>query len=579
MPGPSEIPQMINWLETRGPLVIGGVGHPWSLGGRHALTITGVDRSKGVFYLSNTGVSFQHAVSFAEVSANMPFVIAYISPPRSSFNLPSTDLSPCGEESAVFTGGGCPEISCAIHIKINEIVAYMEKLRTEAYSMLFLKDIKKEDLYHLYKTLMLKSLGERHVLSYPSLLLERSYYNGNRDIVIETDNDYTKIHRHYGDPSDPYIWDWQPWIENILYQAEADCHITVANDPVTFYLRKPMSDEIIKDALARMAHLRKQKDIQYTSTQLPLLQELPSEEFLFTLYKNMDAFISIPFLGDVFAQTPNEKIGHYLQEKNIDPTKISQEDFNKIMENLGLDEENISISNIADSYFSSPGDQLTCGMEIPVGETFQIIWDHFIELLFTMDTYIMEAMKLYELQQEMNYLASFCSCPCVGPCCDCDPPYPGTCVLTCDRALIEALYFQKIIPQRIRLEEIAQYIKHLTEGYFNTPTENICHPLNEEIRDYSEKEFCSRGGRRFITKHELIARKLNYSRYAFDECTTRTEHFEDVLEKTRAGKTLIFGPIAEEKDLPRYTKTKIGGFVVNTHKFNWFCCSDEQLQR
>ncbi len=460
-----------------------------------------------------------------------------------------------------------------------EINHYIEKLNSELFTNHFLKDIKKEDLYHLYKALMLKSLGDRHVINYPSLLLEKSYYNERTEITIETDDDYTKIHRLYGHPEMPYIWDWQPWINNILYKKDAGCNITLENDPVTFYLKRPFADNIIEDALTTLSFRRKQSDIQYLSPSFPLQKNTPipysvSEE----LFASIGELLNLPTLKEVFAQTPLEKVYTYLLQNSIDPHDLTESSFREILNSLNISPSDISLSDIRPSGSPHAKDSLVCGMEIPVGETFQLIWDHFIELLFVMDAYTYEGMKLIYLQKEMNELALPCSCPCMDPCCDCacgDEDCPcGACVLTCDKPAIEDIYYNEIIPQRIQMAKVARYLKHLTEGFFNDPTENICSPLNEDIRDSAEKNSCSAGRNTFITKHELITRKLNYSRFAFDECATRPEHQDDALERGRAGKVPIFGPLAELQDLPRYTKTKRSGFVVNTHQFNWFCCSD-----
>jgi hypothetical protein len=218
----------------------------------------------------------------------------------------------------------------------------------------------------------------------------------------------------------------------------------------------------------------------------------------------------------------------------------------------------------------SPSDFLVCGMEIPIGETFELTWDHLVEILDSIDYYIAEGERLVEQQQLMNKLAESCSCPCSEDCC-------GECSLTCNLGAIRAAH-QEVARTRQVLREIAEYIELLTDGHFNTPTEDVCDPLNEDIRDEEEKKLCDGGGSKLITKHELITRKLNYSRFSFDECITRPEHLDVVLEGRRSGKMPFFGPLAEEEYLERYTKTKDQGFYVNTSDFNWFCCSDSRLE-
>jgi hypothetical protein len=89
---------------------------------------------------------------------------------------------------------------------------------------------------------------------------------------------------------------------------------------------------------------------------------------------------------------------------------------------------------------------------------------------------------------------------------------------------------------------------------------------------------CQGSGNKLASKFELITRKLNYSRFEFDECITRPEQLEDVLEGKRAGQLPFFAPIVEEDGLSRYTKTQQGGTFINTSNFNWFCCSDSRFE-
>ncbi len=621
-PSPSHFPEMISWLENKGPIVIGGIGHPWSMGGGHAILLTGVDRNKRVVYLNDPSRAFLHSVTFGEVLSNMPFELGYISKKEiAEAPLFIEDSLLCESTPNKILGshgggdGDCPEISCAIQIKINEIQLYMFKHQRDLWVIFFAKDLKKEGLYQLYKALMLKSLGIEHLLSYTDLLLEKSYYNEKEEVVITTDSDFTKIHRYNTSGENPYIWNWQKWINNIVYKKDIDCHVTIANDPATFYLRKPSADEIIKNALIELAYRRKQADIQYLEIEKLIKRDTTLigkvegvvEEIFSDPYLNI--FFSSPFIKKEIGSlgispeiiwyyqrflkqssplvtaslSPNYNailaLNNYFLENNIDPQLISEEELLKILKLLDISPEEISISEIRNTDIAHPSEYLSCGMEIPVGETFELIWDHFIDLLFVMDGYIVEGLYLLELQEYMNYLASFCSCPCVDPCCECDPPYSGACTLFCDKATIAGLYYGEIIPTRMRMLSIAEYIKHLTQGFFNNPSENICILINEDIRDNEEKILCNSGGKKFITKHELITRKLNYSRHALDECITRPEQVGDILDATNVGKVTVFGPFAEKENLQRYTKTKIDNVMINTHEFNWFCCSDTRLEK
>jgi murein DD-endopeptidase MepM/ murein hydrolase activator NlpD len=293
-------------------------------------------------------------------------------------------------------------------------------------------------------------------------------------------------------------------------------------------------------------------------------------------------------IGDVLAQTDLDILNNYLLENNIDPRDLSEEELSQILEELNIDPEMLSVFDLRAVDVRSPSDYLSCGMEIPVGETFELTWHHIVEILNAIDYYVAEGERLIQQQRVMNSLASGCECPCVGDCCDCmcidgdGNAYPcpvcGACQLTCNLGAIRAAHAQ-VAATRQTMREIAAYIELLTDGHFNTPTENLCDPLNEDIRDTEEELACRGGATILVTKHELITRKLNFSRYSLNECITRPEHLADVLDGTRSGHMPFFGPLAEEHRLQRYTKTRDDGFLINTSDLNWFCCSDERLQR
>ena len=147
----------------------------------------------------------------------------------------------------------------------------------------------------------------------------------------------------------------------------------------------------------------------------------------------------------------------------------------------------------------------------------------------------------------------------------------GECNLTCDIVAIRKAH-KEVLETRKELKELAEKAHVLIHGFYNKPTENLCDPLNEDIRSNEEKNICLQEKEKLITKHELITRKLNYSRSEFNACLIRPEELENVLMGRMSGKSLIFGPVAEEENLPRYTKTKDRGEPVNTSNFNWFCC-------
>jgi hypothetical protein len=354
-----------------------------------------------------------------------------------------------------------------------------------------------------------------------------------------------------------------------LYQIEVGGRIVEENDPTIFYLKRPESNKEIADAL-RLAQEAKQNDIQT----LGKVSDFQSSYTPTTLEKVIAFVKNIIFRNKnsiVFAQEGMEDLERCIANKGVDISKLSPQDFDKLLKECEISVDITTPIKITDIKVKSPSDYLSCGMEIPVGEVFELTWDHLIEILDTIDEYVAEGRKLIEQQAKMNELARPCDCPCEGD--EGCPTSCGACDLKCDLEAIRAAH-QEVLKTREKMKEIAAHIELLTDGFFNIPTEDVCNPLNEEVRDDEEKSLCQGGGSKLISKHELITRKLNYSRYSFDECTTRPEHMEDVLEGRRAGKIPLFGPFVQEKDLERYTKTKKGNFMVNTSDFNWFCCSD-----
>jgi hypothetical protein len=456
----------------------------------------------------------------------------------------------------------CPDIAPAVQAKIAEIEGHMAQLAQDLEALLLTKEPIKEDLYQLYKVVMLKSLGYKQVFGYNSLLLEKRYYERG-EIVIDTDREVSQIGK--------YTWDWSRWINNILYRIELGGRVIEENDSATFYLRMPESKKIIEDAL-RLAQEAKANDIQKIGKDIGVKKPL-SQNIFQKVYSFVTGIFSGPGSKEILAQANQKKLQEYLDENNIDPATLSPNQLNEIIDNLGINMDQSQTLSVLQRL--SPSEFLECNMEIPIGEVFELTWAHLIELLDTIDEYVAEGKKLIEQQAKMNELARPCDCPCEGD--EECPDACGACELKCDLNAIRAAH-QEVLKTREKMKEIAAHIELLTDGHFNTPTENLCDPLNEDVRDDEEKTLCAGGGEKLISKHELITRKLNYSRTRFDECITRPEQLEDVLEGKIAGKLPFFGPLLEEKGIPRYTKTVVGGSRVNTSDFNWFCCSDTKLE-
>lgn len=458
----------------------------------------------------------------------------------------------------------CPIINPPIRAKISEIEEEMSKLDKDLEALLMTKNPLKKDLYQLYKVAMLKTLGKQHVFNYPSLLLRKRHHDKD-DVLIETDKEKSEI--------GPYTWDWSRWVNNIIYTVEVDGEEMQENDPATFYLGKPKANQIIDDAL-NLAKEAKERGIQDIGKNIREPERSQSSLIEKIISSTLNILPSRFPIKTVFAMTEEEKFKLYLEKEDITITdffNLSEEEQERILE-----EENIDISQII---IRSAGDYLTCGMEIPVGETFDLTWNHLIELLDTIDEYIEEGKMLIEQQARMNSLSAPCECPCKGEnSCSFhseDQGKCGSCELSCDLSkIIEA--HENVLAGRERMREIAERIRTLTSGHFNTKTQDICNPLNEDIRTDEEKIICQKDESKLITNHELIVRKLNYSRLELDSCMIHPDDVADVLLGIKSSKLPVFGPLAEERDIRRYTKTKEGGAVVNTSDLNWFCCIDSR---
>lgn len=450
----------------------------------------------------------------------------------------------------------CIMINPMIMSKIAEMQPYLISFSNNLDLLYESKNPLHEDLYQIYKVVMLKSLGYEHLINYPTLLFEKRIYD-YENIVIISDTEKSVIGN--------YSWDWEQWINNIVYEIESPDGVISENDPATFYLKEIYTKEVIEDAL-RMAQEAKEKGFQ----NIDKLFNLDSEETnqsKNSILEKIIAFVKNIFKPNnkiiVFAQSPEEKLQECINEKELD---IEVLDFFELLDICEIDYDESDL--LLMSKLKDPSSFLSCGMEIPIGETIELTWNHLIKILDKIDEYIEYGKLFLERQEHMNSLAAQCECPCGNDSC---PVECGNCELTCNLGEIIAVY-NEILEIRAILGEIADEIRLLTYGHFNTPTEDVCDPLNEDIRDENEEEACFLGGSKLITNHELITRKLNYSRHAFDNCITLPEDIDEIYEGIKTPKLPVFAPIAEKKNLPRYTKTKENGEIMNTSDFNWFCC-------
>ncbi len=485
--------------------------------------------------------------------------------PEDFFNRESYDIPPVEE------GSHCPHITTELRKKINTMKKYNEKLYIDLNVLHQSKEIIEENMYQLYRVLTLKSLGVNYIFDYSQLLSQKLEYKVSSKINTQSDVDFGVLHRFDGNPSNPHSWNWQKWENNALYRTdelieegeEKTCvTATVENDPVNFYLKTPDTNTIIFDALIKLAHRKKQEGLQHvgedylTSKKEEVNTEKYAEEKFYDPVINFFInLISILSNKETYASNLPATIEECIEHLNINIENITQDDIDRI-----YNECDPSLTRMPGE---SPEDYLTCKMEIPIGEAVDILWKNFSDILFAVDGYIEEALKLIDAQKEFTEIIEGCSCACLG----------GNCTLSCNLESIEEYYNENIIENRKKARRIAQYIHYLTNGFYWRPTVNVCDRLNADIASDDEKEMCKTVDF-YITKHELVARKLGYSRSKFNQCIVRPEKMDDVFEWGKIGTRTYFGPVVEKHDIPRVTKTIIGNIVQNTHDFNWFCCTD-----
>ncbi len=222
----------------------------------------------------------------------------------------------------------------------------------------------------------------------------------------------------------------------------------------------------------------------------------------------------------------------------------------------------------------SPSEYISCDMEIPVGEVFELTWEHLVDILDAIDEHSAEVERFLDQLRIINNIAKECSCSCS----EVSEESCRECSFSCNIKEIRTMYKNLTETEEV-IRGLTEKIKNLTFGYFNKETENICNVLNSDVRDNRETEICDVGGDTFVTKSNLIIRKLNYSRLRFDNCMVPSFKIEDILHGERPRELLIFGPLAEEDDLERETKAKRHGININTNRLNWFCCEDSFLDQ
>lgn len=307
-------------------------------------------------------------------------------------------------------------------------------------------------------------------------------------------------------------------------------------------------------------HFEVRKDVNYPYMMYTGRQVDPAPYINTTQWGKRDNF---------FALTERRDIRKPYQEKHLEGILKTLLLGKAIASENNEDEEN----DINEEEELSLADYISCDMEIPVGEVFELTWEHLVGTLDMIDEHNAEVERFLDQLRIMNNLAKDCSCSCD----DVREENCEKCSFNCNIEEIRAMH-KNITETEEVIRKITKKIEDFTLGYFNKETENICDNLNSDVRSSSEAEVCDVERDLFITKSELITRKLNYSRMRFDNCMVPSFKIEDVLHGERPRELLIFGPLAEEDNLERETKAKRHGVIINTNRLNWFCCTDSSLE-
>ncbi len=695
---------------------------------------------------------------------------------------PNDDMSSPTEPWALSCAedcGVCPTIQYRVNDTIDNIEKNMRQLEEDMEYLLMTKEPLKEELYQLYKIYMLKSLGKEEVMGYSTYLTDRYYYERNQ-VAITTDTEKTEVGE--------YLWDWGRWIENITYNVlDINNEPVEENDPTTIFLKRMGTNHIISEALEKakekkeegIQRLGKRERNEEDTTSLQL-EENKAFTVIRSLAKNILNFVKKNINLDIVIEAENKDgIFEECLKNKITGTGEGKSEEEKIEECfIGADqcliENNLSADFFLEFYKKNieifysickltppedAGDYLSCGLEIPMGETIDLTWNHLMAVLKVIDDYIEQGRILLEEQEVINMGSYDCGCYCSGPggnpgcpaeppeipiraiapdrfpvnaeemrcgeikekkecvddsdcaspyyllfapwkeyvcgdkgLCDCPTPGPthcnpstcccvceadnpvsccecGGCVIGCDREIIRC-WHERVLLTREQMKKLVGFredkrvcenivikvddgcnedfpikrdaylcvdnaeecinnnnlccctdeernkhtcdenncftfyesINILTAGHF-TPisglsrkiyTENLCHPLNADIRSEEESEVCKSNACKcpiscksnshpvcgccpYITKHELITRKLNYSRREIDMCLNTD--LEGILVGDVSEKVLLYSPIVEHYDIPRATKkiieTSDGINYFSTSEFNWFCCSTD----
>ncbi len=417
------------------------------------------------------------------------------------------------------------------------------------------------NLHQITKIMALKSLGKDEIITYTSYLQERLYYD-RESVVITTDSDWAR-----------WVVEGEPNISDIYYNTNK-----TKNDSTTFYLRVPVNNNIINAALLLAENAKKSG---FTNINITINN---NQSFLLNtsnqLFSSLESFFSnlIPI---VFAQSEIDQAKECLKEKiknitlpenNAEKLILCIEKIEACFSEKNLDENILSDqSAVTDllgecemgdiSSLFDGGNHVQCGTEIPIGEVISITWNHLFDTISEIKKYYNEGLKLIEKHDTLKGNALLCNCACSSVCT----------LSNCETQKIEE-DLEEILKIREKMITAKENLHDLTFKFLNTPTENICSPLNVDIRIGEEVAYCLSNTTKNIKKHELILRKLYHSRSQFDGC--QNFNMSAVIAGEVTSKSNIFGPTAEKNNLPRITKTKIGNELVNTSDFNWFCCTD-----
>jgi len=317
----------------------------------------------------------------------------------------------------------CPEIKFLIAAITENVVE--ESLEITDELLIDFEELKEpffDDLEELFRVMVSKSLGYRVVANYDTYLSELlSELDDLSEVEVVTASNWTE-----------WIQEGEP-LPKILKPPEyqSDCE-------ATFYIK----DGLFMDGVPLDNFLSAVEEMVSQGVSEGLQELGPIEKA--TVKEDGSVYL----LRNILANRINNIISLFNSAKNL--TLSISESIAKRFVAFGSDniiecdqgdcaEEHCVYEGrcVPRIYFA---DHTELGLEIPIGEAMELMWNHIIELLDTMDQYMEEVATLSMMEVEYAAEVEVCDCDCCGCCRHEDGDCDGWESKTAEEIEEEALY-------------------------------------------------------------------------------------------------------------------------------------------